>query len=228
MASSQVEESGIQLKHLGFVRIITINAVVLVSNLYDYAKQSSGSLKSKVETVENAVTSVVGPVYQKFRNVPSDLLVFADNKVDEGIEQFDKRAPPSAKKAVAKVQLVVLKVSRTVQDLAEEAKVSGPCAAISHFGGISKQVAVNQFAVVWYKVNQYPALHSVSEMAVPTAAHWSEKYNELIKGLAAKGYSLFSYVPLVPVEEMSKAYKQVEAAKGKKEDGSSSSDSDKE
>lgn len=146
--------------------------------------------------------------------------------MDEGIHQFDEHAPPAAKKAAAKVQLVLQKASHVVLDLAEEAKVAGPFAAISHAGAISKQLAITQFAVVWYKVNQYPALHQVSQMAVPTAVYWSEKYNKFITDLTARGCSWFSYVPLVPVEDMGKAYKQVEAAKDKKDDNVSSSDSE--
>lgn len=63
------------------MRILAINAVVLVSSLYDYAKQNSGSLKSSVGKVESAVTAVVGPVYQRFKDVPAEILVFLDKKV---------------------------------------------------------------------------------------------------------------------------------------------------
>ncbi|KAK4413212.1 Meiosis-specific protein ASY1 [Sesamum alatum] len=224
----EVERNDVQLKHLGFVRILTINAVVLVSNLYHNAKQNSGSLKSAVDTVENAVTTVVGPVYERLKGVPVDLLVFLDKKVDEATHKFDERAPPAAKKVAFKVQLLAKKASEAVEDLAEEAKVAGPVAALTRAGTISKQFAVTQLALVWYKVNEYPALHGVSEMAIPTAAHWSEKYNHLVNNMAAKGYSFFNYVPLVPIEDLAKSYKQVEAAAGKKTDGASSSDSDKE
>ncbi|KAL0327374.1 UNVERIFIED_CONTAM: REF/SRPP-like protein [Sesamum angustifolium] len=228
MASSQVEVQGseMQLKHLGFVRILVINAAVLVSNLYIYAKQNSGPLKSTVGKVEDAVTAVVSPVYERFKSIPSDILVFLDKKVDEATYKFDERAPPAAKIAASKAQSIVKKASKVLQDLAEEAKVDGPLAAISHAGEISKHFAVDKLALVWYKANQYPALHGVFEMAVPTAAHWSDKYNKLVKEMSSKGYSFFNYVPLVPVEEMGKAYKQVEAAAVKKADTGSSSESE--
>ncbi|KAL2510354.1 REF/SRPP-like protein [Forsythia ovata] len=114
MVSAKVEQEGseMQLKHLRFVRILAINAVVMVSNLYDYAKQNSGPLKSTVGTVENAVSAVVGPVYEKFKDVPGDFLVFLDKKVDEATYKFDKCAPPLAKKAVRKTQSVVNKASQ--------------------------------------------------------------------------------------------------------------------
>lgn len=69
------------LKHLGFVRVLAINTAVLVSNLYEYAKQTSGPLRSTVGTVENAVTTVVRPVYERLKGVPDEVLVFLDKKV---------------------------------------------------------------------------------------------------------------------------------------------------
>ncbi|KAL6529091.1 hypothetical protein OROHE_014835 [Orobanche hederae] len=232
MASSQVEVEGseMHLKHLGFVRILTINAVVLISNLYVYAKQNSGSLKSTVDTVENAVTTVVGPVYERLKGIPSDLLAFLDKKVDEVTHKIDECAPPAAKNVILNVQIFFKKASQAAQGLADEVKVAGPLAVVIHASKISKHLAVNRLAVAWYKVNQHPALRGVTVTVVRTSAHWSQKYNKLITNLTAKGYYLFNYAPLVPVEEMAKAYKQVEAAAAKKTDAASSSgsDSDKE
>lgn len=70
-----------KLKHLGFVMILAINAVEMVSNLYDYVKQNFSPLKSAVGTLENAVKAVVGPVYNKFKDVPGEVLVFLNKKV---------------------------------------------------------------------------------------------------------------------------------------------------
>ncbi|GFS33859.1 hypothetical protein Acr_00g0030920 [Actinidia rufa] len=80
MDSNKIENKDQELKRLGFVRVIAINALVCVSNIYENAKQYSGSLKSTVATVESAVTTVVWPVYEKFKGVPGDLLVFLDEK----------------------------------------------------------------------------------------------------------------------------------------------------
>lgn len=219
----EMERSDVQLKRLGFVRVLAINAAVVVTSLYGYAKDNSGPLKSTVGKVENAVTAVVGPVFERFKGLPADILVFLDKKVDEASYKLQECAPAAAIKA----QSIAKEAYRVVQKLAEEAKSEGPLSAISHAGKISKDVAVSGAAVAWYKANQFPALHGVLEIAVPTATHWSEKYNGLVKDLAAKGYTAFCYAPLVPVEEMQKAYKQVEAAANKKTDASSGSDSDK-
>lgn len=63
------------------MRIVVIQTFAIVSNLYEYAKQNSGPLRSAVGTVENTVTTVLGPVYNKFKDVPDDVLVFVDKKV---------------------------------------------------------------------------------------------------------------------------------------------------
>ena len=70
-----------ELKHLGFMRFAAIQALICVSNLYDYAKRNSGPLRLTVGAVEDAVTTVISPVYQKFQGVPDHLLVFLDKKV---------------------------------------------------------------------------------------------------------------------------------------------------
>jgi len=76
-----VDRKNKDLKHLGFVRIAAIQTFVFVSNLYEYAKQNSGPLRSAVGTVENTVTTVLGPVCNKFKGFPDDVLVFVDKKV---------------------------------------------------------------------------------------------------------------------------------------------------
>lgn len=76
-----MREGEIQLKRLGFLRTFTVNVVVLVSNIYDYAKENSGSLKPSVDKAESAVAAVVSPIYERFKGVPSHLLLFLDTKV---------------------------------------------------------------------------------------------------------------------------------------------------
>ncbi|GAA0154203.1 hypothetical protein LIER_12257 [Lithospermum erythrorhizon] len=222
-----MEKSGeSELKYLGLVRVMAINAVVLVSNLYEFAKQSSGPLKSTVENVEKAVSTVVTPVYERFKGLPEDVLVFVDTKVDEAAHKFDEFAPPLAKKVVHELHTTVEKVSKLATNFVKEVQVSGPKAAISHAGELSKHFAVRKLAVAWYKIDHHPSFHGFAEMAVPTAAHWSEKYNKLIVDLTTNGYAIFSYLPLVPVEDMAKAYKQVGASVAKKDEATSSSGSD--
>ncbi|XP_016439265.2 REF/SRPP-like protein At1g67360 [Nicotiana tabacum] len=222
----EMEKSEENLKHLGFVRVLAINTAVLVSNLYEYAKQNSGPLRSTLGTVENAVTTVVRPVYERLKGVPDEVLIFLDQKVDDGAAKFDEHAPPLAKKVVSKAQSVFQKASEVAQNLFKEVQVAGPRAAINHAGALSKQLATSQVAVLWYHVNHCAPLHGIAQMAAPTAAYWSEKYNQLVADLKKKkGYIVVSYIPLIPVEEISKAYKQVESAADEKDDVPNSSSS---
>ncbi|KDP26801.1 hypothetical protein JCGZ_17959 [Jatropha curcas] len=228
MEGEKKTNSGPELRRLGFVRIAAIQTLVYVSNLYNYAKQNSGPLRSTVGTVEGAVTAVVGPVYRKFKNVPDDLLVFLDKKVDEGTQKFDKHAPPAAKRAVSQAQSLIQVASQKVQELVHEASVGGPRAAVHYAATESKHLVLNQSVKAWTKVNQFPVIHKVADVAVPPAAYLSEKYNHVVKDLSQKGYTVFGYLPLVPIDEIAKVFKQDEAEKKGNATGhkSDSSDSD--
>ncbi|KAK4841236.1 hypothetical protein QYF36_001206 [Acer negundo] len=227
---TEIEKSKRQqeLKHLGFVRMATIHALICVSSLYDYAKRNSGPLKSAVGTVEGAVTAVVGPVYEKFKGVPDDLLVFLDAKVDEASHEFDKHAPMLAKRVVNQAQSLFEMASGKARKLVSEAQVGGPRAAVHYAAAESKHFVLINSVKAWDKLNHYTIFHTMAEITVPTAAHWSEKYNHVVEDMNKKGYRGFSYIPLVPIDEIAKAFKQNEVA-GKKEDATeqeSSSDSD--
>ncbi|XP_027150752.1 REF/SRPP-like protein At1g67360 [Coffea eugenioides] len=222
-----METSDLELKHLGFVRVIASIAVVWLSCLYDYAKQNSGPLKSTVGTVENAVTTVVGPVYERLKGLPDDLLARLDTKVDNVSKKFDEHAPPVAKKIVNRAKNVVQKGSQVAQDLVQQAQVGGPRAALRHAASLSKNIAVRLLAVLWHRlINRYPPLHGVGGIAIPTVADVSNKYNKFIAKLDGRGYHIFSYFPSVPVEDVAEAYKQVEAAAAKKDVGVTSSETD--
>uniref|UniRef100_A0A2P2IZ93 REF/SRPP-like protein At1g67360 n=1 Tax=Rhizophora mucronata TaxID=61149 RepID=A0A2P2IZ93_RHIMU len=223
----EIESKNQGLKHLGFVRIAAIHALACMSSLYEYAKQNSGPLRSVVGTVEGAVTTVVGPVCQKFKGAPDDLLVFLDKKVDEATIKFDEHAPPLAKQVVGQTRCFVEKASHKGQELVNDARTGGPRAAMHHVVSESKHFALCQSVKIWTKLDQYPAVHTVAEVAIPTAAHWSEKYNHFVQDMTQKGYTVFGYVPLVPLDEISKSFKQGEAEK--EEDATavhSNSDSD--
>jgi hypothetical protein len=77
----KVQDDEKSLKYLNFVQVAAIYIVVCFSTLYEYAKESSGPLKSGVEAVEGTVKTVIGPVYERFNDVPFELLKFVDRKV---------------------------------------------------------------------------------------------------------------------------------------------------
>lgn len=71
---------------------------------------------------------------------------------------------------------------------------------------------------LWVGVNQWHPVHTVAQKAAPTTARLLEKYNHAVKDLTTKGYIVFGYLPLVPVDEIAKACKQGESETGKKTD----------
>ena len=77
-----------KLKYVDFVQVVPIYVVVCFSSVYRYAKENSGPLKPGVRTVEDTVRTVIGPVYDKFHDVPFQLLKFVDHKVSFFSFQF--------------------------------------------------------------------------------------------------------------------------------------------
>lgn len=69
------------LRYLEFLHVAAIQAVIFAARIYSYAKERSGPLKPCVQTVESTVKGVVGPVYDRFSDVPFELLKFVDQKV---------------------------------------------------------------------------------------------------------------------------------------------------
>lgn len=135
-------------------------------------------------------------------------------QVDEVANKFDEHAPPSAKQAAIKAQSMVHKASEVAQSFIREAQVGGPSAAFHYAGSLYMHLLLCAMARFWYLTNQITALHVLAQMAVPTVTQWLEKYNGKIVDSAAKGYPLFSHFPQIPMDEIAKAYNQVEAERG--------------
>ncbi|KAF3781242.1 REF/SRPP-like protein [Nymphaea thermarum] len=68
-------------------------------------------------------------------------------------------------------------------------------------------------AAMEYMVKVYHALYSLplfphlAEVVIPTTAHWFEKYNRTVVHMTANHYPFFSYLPLVPIEKISKTFR---------------------
>lgn len=209
MASSKVamERSDGELKYLGFVRMIGIKTLMCVLNLYEYAKQKSGPLKSTLQTVENTVTAASGPVYEKYKGVPDVAVSFLDKKVDKAVSDLDKLAPPLAKSVVRTTKQVVYKAADISQEMVHEVRVAGPCSAILYFVTLCKNFVEGFMPILLVQVNRLPVINSVAKEFIPTATVWVSKYNNLVAKLGARGYHFFRYLPLVPVDDIAKASK---------------------
>lgn len=80
----RVSEQKQALKHLGFVRLITINVLIWLSDLYQHDTEHqrySGAFKSTLVYVETTITAILTPLYVQFKDVPDRLLLFLDTKV---------------------------------------------------------------------------------------------------------------------------------------------------
>ncbi|KAE8692583.1 DNA-binding HORMA family protein [Hibiscus syriacus] len=211
METKEVEFENKELKHLGFVRVAAIRTLVYVSYLYEFAKQNYGPFRSTVGTVEGAVTTVVSPIYERFKDVPDLLLVFLDKKVDEASHRFEDHVPAKAKQVIYQVQDLLHKTAQHARKLGNEARTIGPRGAVRYAAGEYKQLLVVWSSKLWVKLNDSSTFHSMAKKVVPMAANLSGKYNGFVNDMSGKGYPLFGYLPLIPVDELSKQIKEAEA-----------------
>ncbi|CAK9171990.1 unnamed protein product [Ilex paraguariensis] len=220
-----VQDSEKQLKYLDFVQIAAIYVVVCFSTIYDYAKENSGPLKPGVQTVEGTVKTVIGPLYEKCHDVPFELLKFVDRKVDESINELDRHVPSLMKQASSQAMSVAQKapeVARTVASKVQRAGVVDTTKNIAKtvytkYEPTAKELytkyepVAEQYAVTtWRSLNRLPLFHQVAHIVVPTAAYWSEKYNQAVTSTAERGYTVSYYLPLVPVERIAKVFEGAE------------------
>lgn len=215
----QTEEE--RLKYLEFVQVAALHAVLYALKVYGYAKDNSGPLKNGVQNVEGTVKNVVAPVYDKYHDVPSELLKFVDRKVDESVHKLDSRVPPivkqlssralsAAQNAPAVARAVVSEVKsfnvvETASGLAKTAYLEYEPTAkglYSKYEPVAEQYA----ASAWHSLNKLPLFPQVAQVVVPTAAYCSEKYNETVQRTSEQGYKVSSYLPLVPTEKIAKVF----------------------
>ena len=197
--NSNQEKQQQELKYLEFVHFATIYALMRCAILYSYAKEKSGPLKPGVDTVEEAVKTVVGPVYDKFHHVPVELLKYVDRKVDESVSEIDRHVPSNVKNASTQARSVVTEVRRTgvVESASGLAKT-----VYSKYEPKAEECAVS----AWRKLNQLPLFPKVANAVLPKAAYCSEKYNEAVVSSAEKGYKVSAYLPLVPTQKIAKVF----------------------
>ncbi|KAL9225556.1 hypothetical protein vseg_001462 [Gypsophila vaccaria] len=203
--SDEMKKTQPNLKQLGCVRVAAINTLVWLSNVYDYAKTNSGPLRSAISTVETLLT----PLLIKFKDVPHHLLVFLDHKVDVASTEFQEHAPELLKRAATGVHDVVQATARVTKLVIHEAQTGGPLNAAYYAANEAKDLLIHHTVRVWSMLDGFAPFHVVAEMTLPTAAHFSDKYNNLVSDFRGKGYPVFSYVPLLPIEDIAKAFKHL-------------------
>ncbi|KAF8044466.1 hypothetical protein N665_10469s0001, partial [Sinapis alba] len=172
--------------------------------------------------------------FNKFKDVPDALLLFLDHKVGEVSNKLDKLAPPMAKQVVSQANVLIQATTEKAQSFVKEARTGGPKAAFNYAATEYKYFVVTNSVKVWAKLNQYKLIYVVGNKALPLAANLSGRYNDLVTDMTKRGYPVVGYLPLVPVDDIVKAYEKEEDAAQKKGDttttptdgNKSSSDSD--
>ncbi|KAK9945652.1 hypothetical protein M0R45_011156 [Rubus argutus] len=203
-----------KLKYLEFVQVAAIYALVCFSSLYEFAKENAGPLKPGVQTVEGTVKAVVGPVYEKFQDLPFQLLKFVDRKVDESFSELERHVPCLVKQASNKALFVASEVQRAgLVDAARNITVS----AYSKYEPMAEEVyckyepVAEQYAVsAWRSLNRLPLVPQVAQIVVPTAAYWADKYNRAVCFTAERGFPVVACLPLIPTERIAKAFDEAE------------------
>ncbi|XP_057994863.1 stress-related protein isoform X1 [Hevea brasiliensis] len=235
--TEMVQDNDKTPKYLDFVQVATIYVIICFSTIYDYAKENSGPLKPGVQTVEGTVKMVIGPVYEKFCDVPFELLKFVDRKVniliclflptprgiivtgfwgsramqvDDALSELDRHVPSLVKQASSQARAVACEVQRA--GIVEAAK-SIAKTMYTKYEPTAKElyckyepVAEHYAVSAWHTLNRLPLFPQAAQVVVPTAARWSEKYNQLVSYAADRGYTAAAYVPLIPIERIAKVF----------------------
>ncbi|GAU38490.1 hypothetical protein TSUD_64700 [Trifolium subterraneum] len=140
---------------------------------YSYAKGCSNELRPGIKAVEETVKSAMGPVNEKFRLIPDEIIRHANT--DHAEHCSTNKAP------VANIA--------TVSEMAVK------------LYGKGEPVAEQSLASAWQKVKQSPMFHRVANTVAPKAAYCTEKYNGAVIGAAEKGCKVSAYLPLVHRED---------------------------
>ncbi|KAI3967618.1 hypothetical protein MKW92_003493 [Papaver armeniacum] len=192
------------LKHLAFIHIATVQAVVFLSKLYKFAKEKSGPLKPGVESVEGTLKTVVAPVYDKFKDIPYNVLKFVDRKVDES------KMPSVAKELSREAQTIGSEVQHS--GLVETARAFAmnaytkvePSAkeAYAKYNPIAEKYA----AKTWRQLNKLPLFPTVAKIMLPTASMLADTYNSAVSNATERKLPVSSFLPLIPKERIAKVF----------------------
>ncbi|KAL7239498.1 hypothetical protein ACSBR2_005401 [Camellia fascicularis] len=142
-------------------------------------------------------------------------------QVDVSVNELDRRMPPVVKKASTQAFSAAQNAPTTVRSVAAQVRHVN---VVDTASGLAKNaytkcepaakglyskyepVAEQYAASTWRSLNRLPLFPRVAQVVVPTAAYCSEKYNQTVCSTAEKGYSVASYLPLVPTEKIAKIF----------------------
>ncbi|XP_065003256.1 REF/SRPP-like protein OsI_017815 isoform X2 [Musa acuminata AAA Group] len=204
--SAQIDETEQKrLRYLEFVHAAAVQVVLWAAWLYGFAKERAGPLTPVVLASEGAVRALVGPVYDKYHAVPFEVLKFIDRKVGESVQKLEPQVPSVVVEASAAARYAAVEVRRpglvgSAVGLARSLYYRCEPTAkglYAKYKPTADEVAVS----AWRSLSRLPL---VTRLVVPAgaSAHLSEKYNEVVRCSAKKGYSISAHLPLVPTERI--------------------------
>lgn len=226
----------------------SIYAAICLSSVYEYAKENSGPLKLGVQTVEGTVKTVIGPVYEKFHDVPFKFLKFVDHKVSnfrlvinpifmenlylmtaifpqvgKSITEAERHVPSPLRHASSQAFTAAQKAPEVARAVVSEIQRDGVVDATKNitknvytkYEPTAKEIyskyepVAEQYVVsAWHALNRLPLFPQVAELLIPTAAHWSDKYNRAVSYMAEKNYTAAMYLPLIPKARIAKIFEE--------------------
>ncbi|KNA22097.1 hypothetical protein SOVF_037150 [Spinacia oleracea] len=208
-----------KLKHLDFVEATVENMVVFVTRVYELTKEHSGFLGPRVEAVEGFFKAIFGPIFDNFHHVPSHLLQFLDRKVDEFMYEIDWKQEPLPEL----LKYVTKKSAQVARELAIEIQATGLLDATANaakeayltYKPVAKDMVIKyepvaeEYAVrAWQLCKQVPILSQMSQIMVPTAAFWADRYNRVVELTSEGGLPIAQYLPLIPLERIAHVFSE--------------------
>ncbi|CAE6056228.1 unnamed protein product [Arabidopsis arenosa] len=195
------DDDEMKLKHLEFIQVAAVYFAACFSTLYELAKDNAGPLQLGVENIEDSVRTVLAPLYDKFHDVPFKLLLFVDRKVDDVFFDVETYVPSLVKQASSQALTVATEVQRagvvdTTKSIARSVRDK------------YEPVAEYYAATLWRLLNQVPLFPEVAHLVIPTAFHWSEKYNDAVRYVGDRAYFGAEYLPMIPIEKISDILEQ--------------------
>ncbi|PKI62809.1 stress-related protein [Punica granatum] len=203
-----------RLKYLEFVEMVVAYAAVCCRSLYEFAKANAGPLQSGVQTIEDTVRTVLGPVWEKFQDVPFELLHYIDREVDEYVHDLERHMPSLVKQISGQTRAIAVEAHRAgaVDAMMGFARsVFETCEPVAKKLYVRYEPVAEQYAIwAWRHLSQLPMFPEVAHMVVPMAAYWVERYNEGVCYGTEKGYAAASYMPLIPIDRIAKIFEEAE------------------
>lgn len=134
--------------------------------------------------------------------------------MDESLGELDRHVPCLVKQASSQALSVAQKAPEVARTVASEVQRAGlvdtarnlTVSVYAKYEPVAERYAVS----AWRSLNGLPLFPQVTQIMVPTVAHWSAKYNQAVGYTADRGYSVAAYLPLIPTERIAKVFDEAE------------------